>query len=83
MVNETEFQVEIKANNERDVLSIGNIDCPRMVIDLEISCSSLQDNIEISNLKVPVGQKKVRQLDGVITPESNSCFKYFIRPDNG
>ena len=59
-LSETEFQIEIQANNERDVLSIENIDCPRMLIDLEVSCASLKTNIEIKNLSVPKGQKKLR-----------------------
>lgn len=34
--------VDIAANNERDVLCVENIDCPGMIVDIEISCSSLR-----------------------------------------
>jgi hypothetical protein len=60
-VNENEMIIEVKANNERDVLSIENIDCKhRMILDLEVSCSSLEKNIEIINLGVSKGEKKIR-----------------------
>jgi hypothetical protein len=34
--------VEIKTNNERDVFCVENKNCPAMVVDIEISCSSLR-----------------------------------------
>ena len=41
-VNENEILIEIKANNERDVLSVENVNCDvKMLLDLEVSCSSL------------------------------------------
>ena len=50
---------------------------------MEISCPSLEKNIHIRNLGVKMGEKKIRQLGGIINPETNSCFKYYIRPDDG
>lgn len=72
--------VKVKANNERDVLCAENVDCPALIIDLEVSCSSLRQNIKISNMGVGAGDKVMREFVGEVDPETNSCFKYFIRP---
>mmetsp|Transcript_18675 Transcript_18675/g.17790 ORF Transcript_18675/g.17790 Transcript_18675/m.17790 type:complete len:293 (+) Transcript_18675:1208-2086(+) len=83
MGEDKNLDIEIRANNERDVLSVENVDVEEaMLLDLEVSSPSLDKNIEIRNFSVSKGQKKVRQLQGIITPESNSCFKYFIRSFN-
>jgi len=75
-----EILIEVKANNDKDIFCLENIDCPAMLIDLEVSCSSLRQNIIIRNLYIGEREKKVREFHGLINPETNSCFKYFIRP---
>ena len=75
-----QIQLEIKANNDRNVLCVENYDCPPMVIDLEVSCSTLRDNLLVTNLCVGRNDKKIRRLEGNISQEQNSCFKLKVRP---
>ncbi len=51
-----------------------------MVIDLEVSCATLRDNLKVDNLCVGRNDKKIRKLDGNISQDQNSCFKLKIRP---
>lgn len=70
----------MKANNDRNVFCVENIDCLPLSVDLEVSCPTLKNNIQIKNVYVGRGDKKIRKLEGNITQDSNSCFKYKIRP---
>ena len=74
------MDVTLQANNERNVFCVENFGCPGMLVDLEVSCSSLRQNIRINNMGVASGEKIMREFIGFVNPETNSCFKYYIRP---
>lgn len=82
VVGKLELQIEVKANNDRNVFCVENVDCPPLCIDLEVSCPTLVNNLHIKNVYVGRGDKKIRKLEGIITQHSNTCFKYSIRAFN-